>query len=78
LEHPQPALCIYKDRPSKITAKDAEDLEHLFYLFKGHLDGLATTVIQVASDAVKELVDFRQFIKLLLPQLERGNPPPRL
>jgi hypothetical protein len=65
-----------KDHPLKITAKDAEDLEHLFNLFKGHLDGLATTVIQAAPDAVKELVDFRKFIELILPQLKQGNPPP--
>ena len=65
-----------KDRPLKITAKDAEDLVHLFNVFKGHLDGLATTVVQAAPDAVRELVDFRKFIELILPQLERGNPPP--
>jgi hypothetical protein len=65
-----------KDRPLKITAKDAEDLEHLFNLFKGHLDGLATTVVQAAPDAVRELVDFRIFIELILPQLKQGNPPP--
>jgi hypothetical protein len=59
-----------------MTAKELEDLERLFYIFKGHLDGLATTVIQVAPDAVKELVDFRIFIELILPQLKQGNPPP--
>jgi hypothetical protein len=59
-----------------MTAKDLEDLERLFYIFKGHLDGFATTVIQVAPDAVKELVDFRIFIELILPQLKQGNPPP--
>ena len=65
-----------KDRPLKITAKDAEDLVHLFNVFKGHLDGLATTVVQAAPDAVRELVDFRKFIELILPQLKQGNPPP--
>ena len=65
-----------EDRPLKITAKDAEDLKHLFDVFKGHLDGLAKTVVQAAPDAVRELVDFRKFIELILPQLERGNPPP--
>jgi len=59
-----------------MTAKELEDLERLFRIFKGHLDGLATTVIQVAPDAVRELVDFRIFIELILPQLKQGNPPP--
>jgi hypothetical protein len=59
-----------------MTAKELEELEKLFYIFKGHLDGLATTVVQAAPDAVKELVNFRIFIELILPQLKQGNPPP--
>ena len=59
-----------------MTSKELVDLEHLFYIFKGHVEALAITVVQAAPDAVRELVDFRKFIELILPQLERGNPPP--
>jgi hypothetical protein len=56
-----------------MTAKELEDLERLFYLFKGHVEALETMTAR--PDAVKELINFRDYIELLLPHLRRGDLP---
>jgi len=56
-----------------MTAKELEDLEGLFYLFKGHVEALETMTAR--PDAVKELMNFRDYIELLLPHLRRGDLP---
>jgi len=54
-----------------MTAKELEDLERLFYIFKGHIEALETMTAR--PDAVKELMSFRDYIELLLPHLRRGD-----
>jgi len=56
-----------------MTAKELEDLEKLFYIFKGHVEALETMTTR--PDAVKELINFRDYIELLLPHLRRGDLP---
>jgi hypothetical protein len=56
-----------------MTAKELEDLERLFYIFKGHVEALETMTAR--PDAVKELMSFRDYIELLLPHLRRGDLP---
>jgi len=56
-----------------MTAKELEDLEGLFYLFKGHVEALETMITR--PDAVKELINFRDYVELLLPHLRRGDLP---
>jgi len=52
-----------------MTAKELEDLERFFYIFKGHVEALETMAAR--PDAVKELISFRDYIELLLPHLRR-------
>ncbi len=59
-----------------MTAKELEDLEDLFHIFKGSVVALEEAAAEVFPDAVKELVTTRQLIESILPQLERGNLPP--
>ncbi len=56
-----------------MTAKELEDLERLFHIFKGHVEALETMTAR--PDAVKELISFRDYVELLLPHLERGDLP---
>ncbi len=56
-----------------MTAKELEDLERLFYIFKGDVEALETMTAR--PDAVKELVNIRDYVELLLPQLKRGDLP---
>jgi len=56
-----------------MTAKELEDLERLFYIFKGHVEALERMTARL--DAVKELMSFRDYVELLLPHLERGDLP---
>jgi len=56
-----------------MTAKELEDLERLFYIFKGHIEALETMTTR--PDAVKELISFRDYIELLMPHLRRGDLP---
>ncbi len=59
-----------------MTAKELEDLERLFRIFKGHVNELEKAAAEVSPDAVKELVTTRQLIELTLSQLKQGNLPP--
>jgi hypothetical protein len=52
-----------------MTAKELENLERLFYIFKGHVEALETMAAR--PDAVKEPISFRDYIELLLPHLRR-------
>jgi hypothetical protein len=55
-----------------MTAKELEDLEKLFYIFKGDVEALKGMTTR--PDAVKELIScFRDYIELLLPHLRRGD-----
>ena len=56
-----------------MTAKELEDLEKLFYIFKGYVEALETMTTR--PDVVKELINFRDYIELLLPHLRRGDLP---
>jgi len=56
-----------------MTAKEFEDLERLLHIFKGHVEALETMTAR--PDAVKELISFRDYVELLLPQLRRGDLP---
>jgi len=56
-----------------MTSKELEDLEKLFYLFKGHVEALETMITR--PDVVKELINIRDYIELLLPHLRRGDLP---
>jgi len=56
-----------------MTAKELEDLERLFYIFKGHVEALETMTAR--PDVVKELINIRDYIELLLPHLRRGDLP---
>jgi hypothetical protein len=55
-----------------MTSKELEDLERLFYIFKGHVEALET-MTAARPDVVKELMSFRDYIELLLPHLRRGD-----
>jgi hypothetical protein len=55
-----------------MTAKEFEDLEKLFYIFKGHVEALET---MTTRPDVKELINIRDYIELLLPHLRRGDLP---
>lgn len=63
---------LAKDRPL-ITTKQAEDLEHLLNIFKGHFNSLEKIVARVNPDFVRELVSIRELVELLLPQLRQGG-----
>jgi len=54
-----------------MTAKEREDLEGLFHVFKGHVEALERMTAR--PDAVEELRSFRDYVELLLPHLERGD-----
>jgi hypothetical protein len=54
-----------------MTAKELEDLEHLFHIFKGHVEALETR--SARPDAVKELISFRDNVELMLSQLKQGG-----
>jgi hypothetical protein len=56
-----------------MTAKELEDLEKLLHIFKGHIEALEAMTTR--PDAVKELINFRDYIELLLPHLRRGDLP---
>jgi hypothetical protein len=56
-----------------MTAKEFEDLERLLHIFKGHVEALETMTAR--PDVVKELISFRDYVELLLPQLRRGDLP---
>jgi len=56
-----------------MTSKEFEDLEKLFYIFKGHVEALETMITR--PDVVKELINIRDYIELLLPHLMRGGLP---
>jgi len=56
-----------------MTSKEFEDLEKLFYIFKGHVEALETMTAR--PDVVKELINIRDYVELLLPQLRRGDLP---
>jgi len=59
-----------------MTAKEREDLEGLFHVFKGHVNELEKAAAEVSPDAVRELVSARQLIESTLSHLEQGNLPP--
>jgi len=54
-----------------MTRKELEDLERLFHVFKGHVEALEAMTTR--PDAVKELISFRDYIELMLPQLKQGG-----
>jgi len=54
-----------------MTAKELEDLEKLLHIFKGHVEALETMTAR--PDAVKELISFKDYVEILLPQLRRGD-----
>jgi hypothetical protein len=54
-----------------MTAKELENLKDLFHVFKGHVEALEAMTAR--PDAVEELMSFRDYVELLLPQLERGG-----
>jgi cytohesin len=54
-----------------MTAKEREDLEGLFHVFKGHVEALERMTAR--PDAVEELRSFRDYVELLLPQLKQGG-----
>jgi hypothetical protein len=56
-----------------MTAKELEDLEKLLHIFKGHIEALEAMTTR--PDAVKELINIRDYIELLLPHLRRGDLP---
>jgi len=57
-----------------MTSKELEDLEKLFYTFKGGVEALERMTAR--PDAVKELIScFRDYIELLVPHLRRGDLP---
>jgi hypothetical protein len=59
-----------------MTAKELDDLERLFHVFKGHVNELEKAAAEVSPDAVRELVSARQLIESTLSHLEQGNLPP--
>jgi len=59
-----------------MTAKELDDLERLFHVFKGHVNELEKAAAEVSPDAVRELVSARQLIESTLPHLKQGNLPP--
>ncbi|NAZ34551.1 MAG: hypothetical protein GU356_09810 [Pyrobaculum sp.] len=59
-----------------MTAKELEDLEGSFRIFKGHVNELEKAAAEVSPDAVRELVSARQLIESTLSHLEQGNLPP--
>jgi hypothetical protein len=59
-----------------MTAKEREDLEGLFHVFKGHVNELEKAAAEVSPDAVRELVSARQLIESTLSHLEQENLPP--
>ncbi len=58
-----------------MTAKELEDLEKLFYIFKGDVEALEAMTAATRPDVVKELINIRDYIELLLPHLRRGDLP---
>jgi len=56
-----------------MTAKELENLERLLHIFKGHVEALVKALMTARPDAVKELISFKDYIELLLPQLRRGD-----
>jgi hypothetical protein len=58
-----------------MTAKELEDLERLFYIFKGHVEALEAMTAAARPDVVRELINIRDYIELLLPHLRRGDLP---
>jgi hypothetical protein len=58
-----------------MTAKELENLETLLSLFKGHVEALIKALITARPDVVKELISFKDYVELLLPQLRRGDLP---
>jgi hypothetical protein len=62
-----------------MTAKELEDLEDLFHIFKGSVVALEEAATEVAPDAVRELVrelvSAKQLIESILSQLKQGNLP---
>jgi hypothetical protein len=56
-----------------MTAKELEDLEDPFSIFRGHVEALEAMTARL--DAVKELISFRDYVELLLPHLRRGDLP---
>jgi len=58
-----------------MTAKELEDLENLFHVFKGHVEALEAMTAPARPDAAKELMSLRGYIELMLPSLRRGDLP---
>ena len=56
-----------------MTAKELENLERLLHIFKGHVEALETMTAR--PDVVKELINIRDYVELLLPHLRRGDLP---
>jgi hypothetical protein len=58
-----------------MTAKEFEDLEKLLHIFKGHVEALVKALMTARPDVVKELIGFKDYVELLLPQLRWGDLP---
>jgi hypothetical protein len=54
-----------------MTAKELDDLKDLFHVFKGHVEALERMTAR--PDAVEELMSFRDYVELMLPQLKQGG-----